>query len=158
MHPHAALLTRFYKAFQARDHQGMRACYHPEVSFSDPVFPNLQGKAAGDMWRMLCVAGEDLELEFNGVEADDHQGKAHWEARYTFAATGRKVHNVIDASFTFKDGLIHSHKDHFDLWRWSRQALGAKGTLLGWAPPVQKAIQKQAGGALRAFNKKHGAE
>jgi hypothetical protein len=30
-----------------------------------------------------------------------------------------------------KEGLIIEHRDHFELWRWSRQALGLKGLLLG---------------------------
>ena len=39
-----------------------------------------------------------------GVEADDRQGRAHWEAHYRFGAAGRQVHNVIDGSFRFRDG------------------------------------------------------
>ncbi len=151
MHPNAELLTRFYSAFQKRDHEGMKACYHPEVSFSDPVFPSLQGWQVSAMWHMLCVRGKDLTLEFSGIDANDASGKAHWEAHYTFSVTGNKVHNVIDAQFTFKDGLIHTHKDTFDLWRWAGMALGFKGKALGWAPPVQNAIRKQAAKGMKAF-------
>ena len=38
-------------------------------------------------------------------------GRAHWEADYTFSSTGRKVHNVIDATFEFEGGLIRAHRD-----------------------------------------------
>ena len=41
-----------------------------------------------------------------------------------------------------------SQVDTFDLWRWSRLALGPKGAALGWAPFVKKAIRSQA---LRNF-------
>ena len=58
--------------------------------------------------------------------------------------TGRPVHNVIDSRFTFRDGKIATHADTFDLWRWSRMALGLKGALLGWTPFVQKAIRSEA--------------
>jgi SnoaL-like protein len=129
----------------------MVACYAPGVRFSDPVFPALQGEEAKGMWRMLCARGKDLRLDFRGVRAGDHTGSAHWEAWYTFSATGRPVHNVIEASFTFEGGLIASHTDRFDLYRWSRQALGAKGTLLGWTPFVQGAIRKTAARSLDAF-------
>ena len=54
----------------------------------------------------------------------------------------------IDATFAFRDGLIVRHEDRFDLWRWLRQALGAKGALLGWLPPVQRAVQAQAAKSL----------
>ena len=37
---------------------------------------------------------------------DDRGGSAHWEAWYTFSATGRKVHNVVEANFEFADGRV----------------------------------------------------
>jgi hypothetical protein len=66
------------------------------------------------------------------------------------------VHNLIDASFVFADGKIVRHIDTFDLYRWARQALGLKGRLLGWAPPVQNAIRAQAARGLEAFVRKNG--
>jgi hypothetical protein len=96
-----------------------------------------------------------LTVEYSGVSADDTTGRAHWEARYDFSATGRKVHNVIDARFEFADGKIIRHADTFDLWRWAGMALGPKGKLLGWLPPVQNAIRKTAMKGLDAFEAKH---
>lgn len=129
-HPNADLLTRFYAAFQQRDASGMAACYHPDVHFQDPAF-DLHGARAGAMWHMLCARGHDLRLTVSNVQADDQTGSAHWEADYTFSQTKRLVHNEIDAAFTFEDGLIRTHRDAFDFWTWSRQALGAPGLLLG---------------------------
>jgi ketosteroid isomerase-like protein len=144
MHPNAELITRFYTAFQQKDWQGMAACYHPNVVFNDSVFTDLRGKRAGQMWQMLCERGKDLRLEFKDVSADDTTGKAHWDAYYTFSRTGRNVHNSIDASFRFQDGLIIEHRDSFNFWRWSSQALGATGLLLGWTPFLQKKVQAQS--------------
>ena len=127
------------------------ACYAPDVTFSDPVFPALHGEAARGMWRMLCARGKDLRLEFSRVQADDRTGSAHWEAWYSFGATGRKVHNILDATFTFSNGLIVSHVDRFDLRRWSRQALGPVGVLLGWTPLVQNKIRRTAARSLESF-------
>ena len=67
----------------------MAACYHPEVHFSDEVF-DLRGADAGLMWRMLCTSGRDLVIEPSGIAADERTGRAHWDARYTFGATGRR--------------------------------------------------------------------
>jgi len=39
----------------------------------------------------------------------------------------------------------------FDLHRWASQALGLKGLLLGWAPPVRRAIRRRAARGLEAF-------
>lgn len=157
MHPHAELIDRFYRAFAARDWAAMAACYHPQVHFSDEVF-DLSGDDVAAMWRMLCTNGRDLRLEHRDVSADDHGGgRAHWDARYTFSATGRPVLNRIDASFGFRDGLIVSHVDRFDFWAWSRQALGAPGWLLGWTGFLRRKVRAQAAKNLAAFQAKVGA-
>jgi len=149
-HPNAALLDRFYSAFARRDAATMASCYAPDARFSDPVF-DLAGDEVGAMWSMLCERGRDLRVEWRDVRADDASGAAHWEARYTFSATGRPVHNIIDADFAFSAGRIARHVDSFDLWRWSRMALGAKGAALGWTRTVKKAIRAQARKGLDAW-------
>ena len=151
MHPNASLIDRFYKAFAAGDAEGMVACYHPDVHFSDPVFTDLRGDRAGAMWRMLSARAKDLKIVHSDVSADDLEGRAHWDADYTFSATGRSVHNVIDARFTFRDGKIVRHIDTFDLHRWAGMALGITGKLFGWLPPVQSGIRQKAAAGLDAW-------
>ncbi|MEO7760768.1 MAG: nuclear transport factor 2 family protein, partial [Casimicrobiaceae bacterium] len=85
------------------------------------------------------------------ISADNLEGKAHWEAWYTFTKTGRPVHNVIDATFEFRDGKIAAHRDAFDLWAWTRQALGVSGVLLGWTPIIQGAVRKQGREGLAKY-------
>ena len=63
MHAHEQLIRDFYAAFGRRDAEAMASCYHPEVLFSDTVFPRLQGEEAGDMWRMLTSRSNDLRVE-----------------------------------------------------------------------------------------------
>ena len=150
MEPRAAIES-FYKAFSVRDAEGMIACYHPQVTFRDPVFLELDSAHVRGMWRMLCERGKDLKVEASGIEASGDSGKAHWEAWYSFSATNRKVHNVIDATFKFKDGLIIRHEDSFGFWRWTRMALGPAGVLLGWTPPIQGKIRKTAAKGLAEF-------
>lgn len=151
-----ALIERFYRAFQQRDGAAMAACYHANASFRDPVF-ELEGARVGAMWRMLTSRGADLRVEFSNVSADAVKGGADWQAWYTFSATGRPVHNVISARFRFAEGLIIEHVDTFDFWRWSRQALGAPGALLGWTPLLRNKVQRQAGANLQRFLAKAGA-
>lgn len=151
MHANAELITRFYEAFARLDGAGMAACYAPDATFSDPVFPDLQGARVGGMWRMLTSNAREFSLVFDGVEADDSQGRAHWVATYTFSGTGRRVVNDIQARFTFRDGLIATHKDSFDLWKWTRQALGPVGWLAGWTPMVQGKVRSQADRGLTKF-------
>lgn len=152
-HANAELISHFYQAFQRLDAEAMAACYADDVQFSDPVFTDLRGREASDMWRMLAARAQNFSLTFDNVQADDEQGSAQWVATYLFSQTGNTVVNRIQANFRFRDGKIVEHHDHFDLWRWARQALGTKGLLLGWAPPVQGAIRQQAARGLAAFRK-----
>lgn len=148
-------ITAFYSAFAKRDAEGMIACYHPELQFSDPVFVDLDYREAAGMWRMLCERAQDFSLEFSGVQAEGETGSAHWEARYLFSATGRKVHNIIDARFELRGGKIVDHRDHFDFYRWSRQALGLPGVVLGWTPVLRNKVRAQARRGLDAYLRKH---
>ena len=150
------MIARFYEAFGRRDAETMAACYHKDVEFSDPVFPDLRGDAARDMWRMLAARATDLKVRFEVKNADDARGAVHWDADYTFSKTGRMVHNSIDAEFEFEGGLIRRHRDTFDLWRWSRMALGAPGLLLGWSPIIANKVRGQAAQGLAAFQSKAG--
>lgn len=150
------LLNQLYSAFQRLDGAAMARCYHPEARFSDPVFPALNGAEIGAMWTMLTQRAKDFRLSYRDISGANGAGSAHWEAHYLFSATGRQVHNIIDSRFRFRDGLIVEQHDAFDFWRWSRQALGAKGALLGWAPFVQKAVQRQAAAGLAAWQRQKG--
>ncbi|HEV8159709.1 MAG TPA: nuclear transport factor 2 family protein [Pyrinomonadaceae bacterium] len=151
MNSNEKLIETFYTSFQKLDARAMILCYHPDIRFSDPVFPNLSGAEVGEMWRMLCSQAKNFELTFADIEADERTGKAHWEARYDFSATGRRVHNKINAEFEFQDGKIIRHKDTFDFWKWSSQALGPVGFILGWTPLLRKKVQKQARERLTKF-------
>src|SRR3982751_3030425 len=74
---HAALITRFYQAFQRLDAEAMAACYTDDVVFSDPAFGELRGRDAGDMWRMLTTRAKDFSLTFDHVRSDGSTGSAH---------------------------------------------------------------------------------
>jgi ketosteroid isomerase-like protein len=145
-----ALLEAYYACFARRDYRGMAACLHPAVSFKDPVF-NLKGKGVAAMWHMLCEGGRDMSLTASGIKAGEGEGEARWVADYTFSATGRKVRNVVDSRFRFKDAKIFSQRDSFNFWRWSGQALGWPGYLLGWMPRLQQNVQRRAGANLDKF-------
>lgn len=150
-----AIIARFYRSFQQKDFASMQACYHDEIIFSDPVFQQLKGKQAKAMWHMLITAGKDLQLTYRDVKSSGNTGSCHWEATYTFSGSGRKVVNRIDAVFEFKDGKIFRHTDHFDLWKWSRMALGTPGIILGWTPLLKNKIRKQAAAGLSKFMASH---
>jgi ketosteroid isomerase-like protein len=153
-HPNAELIARLYAALARRDAAAMGSCYADDARFDDPVFRQLDADGVRAMWHMLCERATDLSIEASGIEADATHGKARWIATYTFSRTGRRVRNVIDAEYAFRDGRIVRHTDRFSLWRWAGMALGLKGALLGWAPPVREAIRREALRGLEKFRQR----
>lgn len=151
MHPNARALLDFYEAFDRHDGAAMVGLYAPHATFSDPVFTDLRGEEVGAMWQMLVGRAHDLRVEVRDVVADDARGTAHWTARYTFARTKRAVVNEIDASFEFVGGRVTRHVDSFDLWAWTRMALGPPGALLGWGPLVRGPLRRGARAELEKF-------
>ena len=151
MEQNSEVLTRFYTAFSAGDHATMAECYADDARFSDPVFEDLDAEQVRAMWRMFCTSGNEIDVSFHDVQADDSRGSARWEALYAFPKTGRRVHNKIAASFEFAGGRIVRHRDVFDFYKWSRMALGPVGTTLGWTPIVKNQVRAQAGAQLKHF-------
>ncbi|GAB5409942.1 MAG: nuclear transport factor 2 family protein [Balneolaceae bacterium] len=148
------LIENFYGSFREKEYKKMAQCYHKEAFFKDEAF-ELTGKEVPAMWHMLCLRGKDLVLEFSDIIEDGEFITAKWEAKYTFSATKRKVHNKIQARFRFKEGRIIEHIDSFNFWRWSSHALGFPGYLLGWSSFLKKKVQQQAGESLNAFISAH---
>jgi GNAT superfamily N-acetyltransferase len=154
MNENNSIITKFYTAFANHDAETMASCYHKEVIFEDPVFGKLNHEQVIQMWKMLLERSKgNLEIVFSDVKSDSNSGRAKWIATYNFSKTNRQVVNVIHATFELKDGLIIKHTDTFDLWRWSQQALGFKGFLLGWTKFLQQKIQHQAQTSLQQYTK-----
>ncbi|MBF6609136.1 MAG: nuclear transport factor 2 family protein [Flavobacterium sp.] len=152
MNPHEQLIEEFYAGFAAHNAKIMISCYHPDITFTDPAFGTLTGTDVSDMWSMLIErSGGNLVVEYSNIRADESIGSALWTATYEFSKTKRKVHNMVSSRFEFKDGLIIRHTDEFDIWKWSRQALGFSGKIFGWSPIMKKKIQRHAISSLRKY-------
>lgn len=147
---HRELIADLYRALDRRDGGTMAACYAPDAEFRDPVF-ELRGARVGLMWRMLCARAGDLRCEARDIEADARSGSARWRAVYTFSSTGRRVVNEVSSRFEFADGAIVRQVDRFDFWRWSRQALGPVGWLLGWSGWLRDKVRRQANENLERY-------
>ena len=149
-----SLVETFYTAFQKQDAATMISCYDNDIVFHDPVFGELREEDARAMWTMLCQNAKDLKIEFSNIEASLKKGSVHWEAWYTFSKTGKSVHNIVEATFEFKNSKIIRHTDSFNLHKWVSQALGFKGKLLGRTKFFQNKIQIQTHKTLHDFRMK----
>ena len=147
------VVERFYNAFQRLDYTTMQSCYSEEIIFNDPAFGILRGDDAKAMWEMLCRNAKDFSLTYSNIQLlDDEYTTCQWVASYTFSKTGRKVVNRIKAHMRIKDGKIIEHTDQFDIWKWSRQALGLPGWILGWSGYMKSKIRINAHKSLDKFN------
>ncbi len=155
MNNNEKLIQKFYTSFANQDLETMISFYHEKIQFQDPAFGILKGNDARDMWKMLIERAKgEIKIEFSDIKADKISGSAIWVATYNFSQTNRKVINIIHAEFEFQDGLIIKHTDDFDIWKWSKQALGFAGLLLGWTSFMQRKIQEKALSSLRKFQEK----
>jgi hypothetical protein len=146
------LIEKFYSAFQKLDYKTMQSCYSVHPVFNDPVFGILEGVEVTAMWEMLCKGAKDFSLSFSNIELlDEEYATCDWTATYTFSKTGRRVVNKINAYMRIQDGRITEHTDHFSFWKWSRQALGISGWLLGWTHYLRSRVQRNAMKNLNNF-------
>lgn len=154
MNTNETLINHFYSCFQHKDVKGMQDCYADNAVFNDPVFQNLNAAEVRSMWAMLIKSGKDMRIEFKNIHGNEKGATAEWDAWYTFSKTGKKVHNHVIGSFLIEDGKIVQHTDHFDFYRWAKQALGLTGILLGWTSFLKKKIGVTAKKSLQDFRRK----
>lgn len=147
----AELMRALYEALSRKDPAAVAALYHEKAVFMDPAFGRLSREEACAMWRMLLTRATDLAVTYEVGECDEYAGKGKWTPTYTFSRTGRKVVNRIESQFGFLDGKILAHRDAFNFWAWSRQALGLPGLVLGWMPWFKRKLQKEVRKQLAGF-------
>lgn len=146
-----SVAERFYDAFALGDWHTMGMTYAQHATFSDPVFPLLGTEEVRAMWQMLLSRSQDFSLNYSIAAENDDGARVVWVARYTFSQTGRPVTNRVVTEMRFAAGRIVKQVDRFSLWRWSSQALGLQGLLLGWTPLLRDRVQRQAAAGLRKF-------
>jgi len=152
MQTNTQVIETFYSAFQKLNYSKMQDCYSEHPVFNDPVFGILEGEEVKGMWEMLCKNAKDFSLTYSNIELlDEEYATCRWKATYTFSKTRRKVTNDIKAYMRIQNGKITEHTDFFDFWKWSRQALGVPGWLLGWSGYLKNKVRSNALRNLKLF-------
>lgn len=150
----AALVARFFEAWGRLDAESLVACLHPEISFSDPMFPNLRREQVPAMWQMLIASmalhPADFSLRHDIVFLEERKAQVHWQVRFRNVA-GRRIHHKALATLTFWDDRIVRHVDGYPFYGWARQSLGLSGKLLGWNKSYREAVQSAARKQLAVF-------
>lgn len=149
------LLHQFYGSFSRGEAEGMISCYHDNINFKDPAFGELHGEKAKSMWRMLLSQRRKIKIDYEILEVSSKSACVEWKANYKYGPNKRKVHNHVMAYFKFEDGKIIKHRDRFNLWNWSKQALGITGYLLGWSGYLKSKIQARTNHLLEDYIQKN---
>jgi ketosteroid isomerase-like protein len=149
-----ALVERFYQAYSRLDVETMLDCLHPEITFSDPLFPNLRQQQVFQMWRMHVASAarrpDAFKLSYEFVFLEERKAQVHWQASYLYGDS-RKVSHKVLATLTFWDGKIVRHVDGFSFYPWARQALGLLGWCLGWRQGFREQVRHAARKQLDTF-------
>ena len=154
MNNNEELIQTFYSAFARLDYTTMQSCYAHDPIFNDPVFGILQGEEVKAMWEMLCKSATDFNLHADKIMIDGEYGTCNWVATYTFSKTGKRVVNNVKAHMRIENEKITEHTDEYDIYKWSRQALGLPGILLGWSGYLKKKMRSDARKKLEHFMNK----
>lgn len=164
MPPREALLRQFYAHFERGEAAACIALLHPQARFTDHLIQARQGAELRALLGMLCHTrpGVPLDRRFavSRVElTGPTTATVHWTADYTFAPTGRRLHNVITTPFEFEgpapEARIVAYEDQFDLPLWHRQAFGPIGVLLGHTPLLTALVRRAIDGRLRRYRARH---
>ena len=149
------IIDKFYSAFQNLDSKTMNSFLAEDVIFEDPAFGKLKGDEVKYMWQFLCENAKDFKMEFSKITETRQGGTAHWEAYYTFSQTRNQVHNIIEANFEIKNGLIIKHTDDFDIKIWIKQAMGSTLVLIGGSFLVKNVVRKKSNSILVSYIRKN---
>lgn len=144
-----AVAARFFDAFAVGDWHAMGRLYAPQARFSDPLFPQLDAEQVRALWQMLLTQAQGFRLSYRIDAESDHAARVLWVAHYLYGR--RPVVNRVVSEMQLGAGCILVQNDHFNLWRWARQALGLTGWLLGGTPLLRRRLRREAAVRLQAF-------
>jgi len=146
------IIIKFYDAFSNHNPETMVNFYDDNIEFEDPAFGILKGIAAKMMWKMLIeISKGNLKITVENIKSEENFGSVDWKAEYIFSQTKRKVINNVHAEFEFQNGKIIKHKDFFDFYKWSCQALGIFGFLFGKSKVFKFIFKRKTNSMLKKY-------
>lgn len=138
----SAVVNRFFESYQRSDWQSMARCYHDKASFSDPIYPDLREENIVYLWFSRLSKHQSIDLQYRVVFADERKAQVEWTAISPFNGKAVKIEGL--STFALWDETIVRHVDEFSFVKWSRQAQGLKGWLLGGSRFYQARVQRSA--------------
>jgi hypothetical protein len=141
-----SVVERFFSAYANADPVAMSACLHPQISYSDPLFPDLRGVRVGLRWHWQLRHATEFKLQKQIMFMDERKAQLKLDVAYLWH--GRAVHHEVLSTLTIWDDLIVRQIDEYPYWPYAKQAYGVAGHLLGGLGWAQSVVQRRAAAAV----------
>ncbi|RPA97285.1 hypothetical protein L873DRAFT_1810109 [Choiromyces venosus 120613-1] len=144
----AGLVDEYIAAYREMDYEKLTNLWHPEYTFADPAFPNLDTTRSRAMFHMFITNRDKNKMVVTHITpavASDTQENTYvttYTCDYLYGAA--PVHNEIRATIELKDGKIWRQVDEFPLAAWAKQSLGMVGTALNVVGMLDGVVKKKA--------------
>jgi steroid delta-isomerase-like uncharacterized protein len=138
------LVQDFAKAFNARDVDGLLACFTERASYADNFFGEQQGRdALRAMFERMFREGRDYAWRMDTIVETPASAAAEWTFSYVVTdavprSAGRKVRFRGMSVFELEGGRIARYREYFDT--------GVALLQLGFAPEgIAKVLGRRVG-------------
>jgi len=130
-----------------RDYEKMANLWHPEYTFADPAFPDLNTLRSRAMFHMFITNRDKSKMVVTHTTAaipgpEENTYVTTYTCDYLYGAA--PVHNEIRATIEVKDGKIWRQVDEFPLATWAKQSLGIMGSALKLVGMLDGVVKKKA--------------
>ena len=138
------LVQDFAKAFNARDVDGLLACFTEHASYTDNFFGEHRGRdGLRDMFERMFREGRDYRWQMDAIVETPAAAAAEWTFSYVVTdavprSAGRKVRFRGMSLFELEHGRIARYREYFDT--------GVALVQLGFAPEsLAKVLSRRVG-------------
>ncbi|CUS12507.1 unnamed protein product [Tuber aestivum] len=143
----ADLVNEYIGAYREMDYEKLTNLWHPEYTFADPAFPDLNSLRSRAMFHMFITNRDKNKMVVTHTTPAIPGPKENtYITTYTcdYLYGTAPVHNEIRATIEVKDGKIWKQVDEFPLAAWAKQSLGMMGTALRVVGMLDGIVKKKA--------------
>jgi hypothetical protein len=148
-------IETYFDAFSKGDYRTMRSLCDPKITFNDPVYTSLQGKSVFALHHFMAERRICPTITIRSISEKGNRVKVKWTNEYEYATYKTHISIDVRSIFHFEHTSIISQTDQYNLWKWSKMALGFTGTYLGWTPMFRSTLRRSSQQSLATFIQKH---
>ena len=113
-------MRAFERAFNARDVDGLLACFAADATYRDNFYGEHQGADLRGMFDRMFREGKDYRWTMDVVVESGERAAAEWTFGYVVTgavprSAGRAIHFRGMSVFELRGGLIARYREYFDV-------------------------------------------